>query len=234
MKLDQPNTRSEGYWPVVHDGNTDYLENEVGINVGSWWNEDAQAGARIGTLSQRRCAKPDGYPDDSKESQLHDICVEALQKTRAERVSAEKPWLKASSSRRERLTETLKLVPAAVATGLGFVTSHLTFVPGVGMVQKRVSVAGAARADDAEDKAALEAADKAVASAHRQLSKEGKERREEAAEAKHRRALQARVPNLSPPHCVFAPLFTLYFYYVTDFQTKMRRNSWNNLMRINR
>jgi hypothetical protein len=37
LDLDQPNYQSYGYWPILGDGNSQFLKDDEGVNVDSWY-----------------------------------------------------------------------------------------------------------------------------------------------------------------------------------------------------
>jgi len=72
LDLDQPNYQKYGYWPILDDANTDYLRDDAGMNVDSWWDSKADGGASIGTFTERRNSKSaqDDYAMKSKTQSL--------------------------------------------------------------------------------------------------------------------------------------------------------------------
>ena len=57
LGLNQPNYQKDGYWPILDDANSDFLQNDKGLNVDSWWDKKADAGASVATLTERRDSK---------------------------------------------------------------------------------------------------------------------------------------------------------------------------------
>lgn len=62
LDLDQPNYQKYGYWPILDDANSDFLKEDEGLNVDSWWDSKADAGATLGTFTPRRDS-PSAEPD---------------------------------------------------------------------------------------------------------------------------------------------------------------------------
>ena len=54
LDLDQPNYQADGYWPVTKDDNTEWMQDDEGVNVDKWWDSQADAGASILTFTPRR------------------------------------------------------------------------------------------------------------------------------------------------------------------------------------
>jgi len=57
LDLNQPNYQKDGYWPILEDANSDFLQNDKGLNVDSWWDKKADAGASVATITERRDSK---------------------------------------------------------------------------------------------------------------------------------------------------------------------------------
>jgi hypothetical protein len=67
LDLYQPNFQKDGYWPILDDANSDFLRDDVNMNVDKWWDPNADAGASIATFKQRRNS-PSADPDYAMKS----------------------------------------------------------------------------------------------------------------------------------------------------------------------